>query len=63
MYDKQFVRIGGTSGRCFVCMYSCQQDRKAAILLLVTMHNDREICLDKRRFKKLAKVEVGMDLM
>ncbi len=44
-------------------MYSCQQDRKAAILLLVTMHNDREICLDKRRFKKLAKTEVGVDLM
>ncbi len=45
------------------CCFSCQKDRQAAIHLLVTMHNDGEISLDVRRFKRLAKVELGMELM
>jgi hypothetical protein len=38
------------------------QDRKEAITLLVTMHNEGEISLDRHRFGRLAK-EVGMVLL
>jgi hypothetical protein len=39
-----------------------EQDRKEAIKLLVTMHNEGEISLECRRFKRLAK-EVGIVLL
>jgi hypothetical protein len=40
-----------------------EQDRAEAIKLLVTMHNVGEISLERRRFGRLAKQEVGMVLL